>query len=283
MCLGHQLGTSGAVTSASLGRWASARLDPDATPDSTSSLFCVKYANTPNRPASPRYRVWPVHKPRRASHTPHPSRLESARGDTVLHGRVQLFHTASLRRWCHRTFSAVGYPLDFRTAIIRSDLAPGGIRGIDATTRNIPVPTGTACEKYRIRCPQTARRLGEYPTRRVVAAVEGIFSGAAGRRAAARRRHETLQVGIFSGRARPAARRRHETRRRGRGAPPAARTRASRFNGFLNGGAFSPTDLSQSTGVRRTVDLSRCVYGVLPAAVCASSSSDSRSCQALIR
>ena len=127
MCLGHQLGTSGAVTSASLGRWASARLDPDATPDSTSSLFCVKYANTPNRPASPRYRVWPVHKPRRASHTPHPSRLESARGDTVLHGRVQLFHTASLRRWCHNVFSGRIYR-DLNGSSIRSDLAPGGIR-----------------------------------------------------------------------------------------------------------------------------------------------------------
>lgn len=259
MCLGHQLGTSGAVTSASLGRWASARLDPDATPDSTSSLFCVKYANTPNRPASPRYRVWPVHnhKPRRASHTPHPSRLESARGDTVLHGRVLIVP--------HQPRYAAGAPQRFQRSDILDlngyyTLRPSAGRDprIDATTRNIPVPTGTACEKYRIRCPQTARRLGEYPTRRVVAGWH-------------------LQRGPAGGTSR-----RHETRRRGRGAPP-ARTRASRFNGFLNGGAFSATDLSQSTGVRRTVDLSRCVYGVLPAAVCASSSSDSRSCQALIR
>ena len=261
MCLGHQLGTSGAVTSASLGRWASARLDPDATPDSTSSLFCVKYANTPNRPASPRYRVWPVHKPRRASHTPHPSRLESARGDTVLHGRVQLFHT--------RPRYTPLVPQRFQRSDILDlngyyTLRPSAGRDprIDATTRNIPVPTGTRHAKsivYGVRRPHGDSE----STRRVVWLQRvGIFSGAAGRRAAARRRHET--------------------RRRGRGAPP-ARTRASRVNGFLNGGAFSPTDLSQSTGVRRTVDLSRCVYGVLPAAVCASSSSDSRSCQALIR
>ena len=86
---------------------------------------------------------------------------------------------------------------------------------IDATTRNIPVPTGTACEKYRIRCPQTARRLGEYPTRRVVAAV-GIFSGAAGRRAAARRRHET--------------------RRRGRGARPRLARARLVLTAFLTAG-----------------------------------------------
>ena len=266
MCLGHQLGTSGAVTSASLGRWASARLDPDATPDSTSSLFCVKYANTPNRPASPRYRVWPVHKPRRASHTPHPSRLESARGDTVLHGRVQLFHTACLATPLVPQRFQRSDILDLNGYFIRSDLAPGGIiAGTSAHRRNdAQHPSshrhGMRKVSYTVSADRTETR--RVPDASCGCSGLGIFSGAAGRRAAARRRHET--------------------RRRGRGAPP-ARTRASRFNGFLNGGAFSPTDLSQSTGVRRTVDLSRCVYGVLPAAVCASSSSDSRSCQALIR
>ena len=129
MCLGHQLGTSGAVTSASLGRWASARLDPDATPDSTSSLFCVKYANTPNRPASPRYRVWPVHKPRRASHTPHPSRLESARGDTVLHGpRSGPIVPHSLATPLVPQRFQRSDILDLNGYYTRSDLAPGGIR-----------------------------------------------------------------------------------------------------------------------------------------------------------
>ena len=175
MCLGHQLGTSGAVTSAcaSLGRWASARLDPDATPDSTSSLYCVIYAE----PAcvSPVPRLASATAPRalreRVTHATPVETRERSRGHGPVHGRVQLFHSLATPA---TTFSGPGY-IDSDKGYLNGyyTVAPTRKSGrdprIDATaTRNIPVPPPRSASGTRMRHAKSMSADRTESTRRVV-------------------------------------------------------------------------------------------------------------------
>lgn len=164
---------------------------------------------------------------------------------------------------CHNYFSGPGYVLIriFERLLYAPTRESGRDPRIDTTaTRNIPVPpprSGTRMRKVCAMSAQTARRVLD-PRR---------------------------MVGIGSARGPAGGTWRHERggeRRRGRraGGAPGSRARLV-LTAFLTAGlSRRQTSLKVQACA---VDLSRCVYGVLPAAVCASSSSDSRSCQALIR